>query len=159
MLKNKHLCTWYTVLETFMSNRLSKGALSKQKGSESKVTILIHLWRSQYLKYGFISVISLDPALLSAAFSKKSGGTLFLVFRGARCVVRGAWFRIFSRYFVPLTPPTVFVRSFWNFTGVLRMVWRCTCGFLESWTYFLSLFTHFELRHFFSSNITEVYRE
>ena len=28
------------------------------------------------------------------------------------CVVRGAWFRIFSRYFVPLTPPTVFVRSF-----------------------------------------------
>ena len=39
--------------------------------------------------------------LLSPAFSKKSGGTLFLVFRGA-------WFQIFSRYFVPLTPPTVF---------------------------------------------------
>ena len=29
--------------------------------------------------------------LLSPAFSKKSGGTLFLVFRGAWCVVRGAW--------------------------------------------------------------------
>ena len=64
--------------------------------------------------------------LLSPAFSKKSGGTLFLVFRGAWCVVRGAWcvvrgawrvvrgawFRVFSVYFVPLTPPTVSVRSF-----------------------------------------------
>ena len=29
--------------------------------------------------------------LLSPAFSKKSGGTLFLVFRGAWCVARGAW--------------------------------------------------------------------
>ena len=28
---------------------------------------------------------------LSPAFSKKSGGTLFLVFRGAWCVVRGTW--------------------------------------------------------------------
>ena len=50
--------------------------------------------------------------LLSPAFSKKSGGTLFLVFRGAWCVVRGAWFRVFSGYFVPLTPPTVSVQSF-----------------------------------------------
>ena len=70
---------------------------------------------------------------LSPAFSKKSGGTLFLVFRGAWCVVRGAWrvvrgawrvargawcvvrgawFRVFSGYFVPLTPPTVSVQSF-----------------------------------------------
>ena len=30
--------------------------------------------------------------LLSPAFSKKSGGTLFLVFRGAWRVVHGAWF-------------------------------------------------------------------
>ena len=30
-------------------------------------------------------------ALLSPAFSKKSGGTLFLVFRGAWCVARGVW--------------------------------------------------------------------
>ena len=29
--------------------------------------------------------------LLSPAFSKKSGGTLFLVFRGAWCMARGAW--------------------------------------------------------------------
>ena len=50
--------------------------------------------------------------LFAPAFSKKSGGTLFLVFRGAWCVGRGAWFRVFGRYFVPLTPPTVFVRSF-----------------------------------------------
>ena len=42
------------------------------------------------------------------------------------------WFWVFSRYFVPLTPPTVFVRSFWNFTGVLRMVWRCACGFFQN---------------------------
>ena len=27
-------------------------------------------------------------------------------------VARGAWFRVFSGYFVPLTPPTVSVRSF-----------------------------------------------
>ena len=56
-------------------------------------------------------------ALLSPAFSKKSGGTLFLAFRGE-------WFRISRRYVVPLTPPTVFVRSFWNFTGAFRMAWR-----------------------------------
>ena len=59
-----------------------------------------------------------------------------------------------SRYLVPLTPPTVFGRCFWNFTDALRMVWRYACVFSESWNYFLSLFTRFELRHFLSSNIT-----
>ena len=75
-------------------------------------------------------------------FRRKAEGHCFWfsVGRGVWCVVRGAWFRIFSRYFVPLTPPTVFVRSFWNFTGVLRMVWRYACGFSESWNNFLSLF-------------------
>ena len=70
---------------------------------------------------------------LSPAFSKKSGGTLFLAFvvRGPWCVARSAWFRIFSRYLVPLTPPTVFVRSFWNFTDALRMVWRYADGFFR----------------------------
>ena len=58
-------------------------------------------------------------------FWRKAEGHCFLVFRGA-------WCRIFSRYFVPLTPPTVFVRSFWNFTGVLRMVWRCACVFFQN---------------------------
>ena len=77
--------------------------------------------------------------LLSPAFLKTNGGTLFLAFRGAWCVARGAWyvvrcawFRIFSRYLVPLTPPTVFVRSFWNFTGALGMVWRYACVFLQN---------------------------
>ena len=37
-----------------------------------------------------------------------------------------------SRYLVPLTPPTVFGRSFWNFTGALRMVWRYACGFFQN---------------------------
>ena len=60
----------------------------------------------------FFTSSSEGKAYLSPAFSKKSGGTLFLVFRGAWGVVRGAWFLVFSRYFVPLTPPTVFVRSF-----------------------------------------------
>ena len=36
------------------------------------------------------SIVSLI-SLLSPAFSKKSGGTLFLVFSGAWCVARGAW--------------------------------------------------------------------
>ena len=60
----------------------------------------------------------------SPVFSKKSGGTLFSAFR-----VRGAWFRIFSRYLVPLTPPTVFVRSFRNLTGAFKIVWRYACVF------------------------------
>ena len=62
----------------------------------------------------------------SPPFRRKAEGHCFWFSVG-----RGAWFRIFSRYFVPLTPPTVFVRSFWNFTGVLRMVWRCACGFFR----------------------------
>ena len=36
------------------------------------------------------------------------------------------------RYLVPLTPPTVFVRSFWNFTRAFRMVWRYACGFFQN---------------------------
>ena len=41
-----------------------------------------------------------------------------------------------SRYLVPLTPTTVLSRSFWNFTGALRMVWKYACVFSESWNYF-----------------------
>ena len=57
----------------------------------------------------------------------------FSVGRGAWCVMCGAWCVVpsFSGYFVSLTPPTVSVRSFWNFTGVLRMVWRYACGFFR----------------------------
>ena len=39
--------------------------------------------------------------------------------------------RIWSRYLVPITPTTVLSRSFWNFTGALRMVWRYACGFFR----------------------------
>ena len=39
--------------------------------------------------------------------------------------------RIGSRYLVPVTPTTVFSRSFWNFTGGLRMVWRYACIFFR----------------------------
>ena len=67
-------------------------------------------------------------AVVDPTFSKKSRGILFSAFCGA-C---GAWFRIFSRYLFPLTPPTVFVRSFWNFTGALRMVWRYACVFFQN---------------------------
>ena len=47
-------------------------------------------------------------------FRRKAEGHCFWfsVGRGVWYVARGAWFRIFSRYLVPLTPPTVFVRSF-----------------------------------------------
>ena len=37
------------------------------------------------------AILQKCAGLLSPAFSKKSGGTLFLVFRGAWCVARGAW--------------------------------------------------------------------
>ena len=85
--------------------------------------------------------------LSSLAFSKKSEGTLFLAFRGAWCghawsLMCCAWFRIFSGYLVPLTPPTVFVQSFWNFAGALRMVWRYACvysGILK--LFFIAFFT------------------
>ena len=39
--------------------------------------------------------------------------------------------RIGSRYLVPITPTTVLSRSFWNFTGALRMVWRYACVFFR----------------------------
>ena len=50
---------------------------------------------------------------------------------------------IWSMYLVSATSPTVFGESFWNFTDVLRMVWKYAYCFLESWNYFLSLFSHF----------------
>ena len=60
-------------------------------------------------------------------FRRKAEGHSFWL-----SVACGAWFRIFSRYLVPLTPPTVFVQSFWNFTGALRMVWRYACVFFQN---------------------------
>ena len=48
---------------------------------------------------------------------------------------------IWSMYLVSATPPTVFGESFWNFTGVLRMVWRyayCFFGILK--LFFITFF-------------------
>ena len=65
-----------------------------------------------------------------------------------------------SRYLVPLTPPTVFGWSFWNFTWAFRMAWRYACGFFRILKKFFITFSAFlKLRHFLSSNTTEVYRE
>ena len=50
---------------------------------------------------------------------------------------------IWSMYLVSATPPTVFGESFWNFTGVLRMVWRYAYCFFRILKLFLSLFSHF----------------
>ena len=36
-----------------------------------------------------------------------------------------------SRYLGPVNPTTVLSRSFWNFTGALRLVWRYACGFFR----------------------------
>ena len=51
-----------------------------------------------------------------------------------------------SRYLVPLTPPTVFGWSFWNFTWAFRMAWRYACGFFQiPEIIFLHLFRIFNL--------------
>ena len=67
---------------------------------------------------------------------------LFEVVRGVWCVVRGAWFWVYSRYLVSTTPPTVFNQSFWNFTGVFIMVWRCACAFYSILKLFFFQFFH-----------------
>ena len=51
---------------------------------------------------------------------------------------------IWSMYLVSATPPTVFGESFWNFTGVLRMVWRYAYCFFR----ILKLFFYHFLRIF-----------
>ena len=48
---------------------------------------------------------------------------------------------IWSMYLVWATPPTVFGESFWNFTGVLRMVWRYAyCFFRILKLFFITFF-------------------
>ena len=66
---------------------------------------------------------------------------------------------IWSMYLVSATPPTVFGESFWNFTDVLRMVWRYAYCFFRILKLFLSLFTHFYFRHFSSPYTTDMYME
>ena len=77
------------------------------------------------------------PVFVPHLFKEKRRDTVFGFPWWVAC---GEWFRVFSRYLVPLTPPTVFVRSFWNFTGALRMVWRYACGFFQNPE---SIFYHF----------------
>ena len=53
---------------------------------------------------------------------------------------------IWSMYLVSATPPTVFGESFWNFTGVLRMVWRYAyCFFRILKLFFITFFAFFNL--------------
>ena len=53
---------------------------------------------------------------------------------------------IWSMYLVSATPPTVFGESFWNFTGVLRMVWRYAyCFFRILKLFFITFFRIFNL--------------
>ena len=48
---------------------------------------------------------------------------------------------IWSMYLVSATPPTVFGESFWNFTDVLRMVWRYAyCFFRILKLFFITFF-------------------
>ena len=48
---------------------------------------------------------------------------------------------IWSMYLVSATPPTVFGESFWNFTGVLKMVWRYAyCFFRIQKLFFITFF-------------------
>ena len=79
-------------------------------------------------------------------FRRKAEGHCFRL-----SVVRGAWFRIFSRYLVPSTPPTVFGQSFWNFTGAFAMVWRFACGFFRILKlFFITFFRIFNLDIFWA---------
>ena len=53
---------------------------------------------------------------------------------------------IWSMYLVSATPPTVFGESFWNFTDVLRMVWRYAyCFFRILKLFFITFFRIFNL--------------
>ena len=53
---------------------------------------------------------------------------------------------IWSMYLVSATPPTVFGESFWNFTGVLRMVWRYAyCFFRILKLFFITFLRIFNL--------------
>ena len=53
--------------------------------------------------------------------------------------------RIGSRYLDPVTPTTVLSRSFWNFTGALRMAWRYACVFFRILKFFF--ITGFQLQY------------
>ena len=56
---------------------------------------------------------------------------------------------IWSMYLVSATPPTVFGESFWNFTDVLRMIWRYAyCFFRILKLFFITFFAFLTLTFF-----------
>ena len=63
---------------------------------------------------------------------------------------------IWSIYLVSATPPTVFGKSFWNFTVVFRMVWRYAYCFLRILKLF---FLHFNLDIFSSLYAVNVWKK
>ena len=67
---------------------------------------------------------------------------------------------IWSMYLVSATPLTVFGESFWNFTDVLRMVWRYAyCFFQNTEIIFYHFFRIFNLDIFSSPYTTDMYME
>ena len=58
------------------------------------------------------AMVTAHVPLFTPAFSKKSEGTRYWTYRCALYVTRGAWFRVYIRYLVSATPPTVLGRSF-----------------------------------------------
>ena len=62
-----------------------------------------------------------------------------------------------SRYLVCATPPRVLCRSFWNFTSVFVMVWKCACGLDIIFRLTFVTFPHFELSHNWGANSIKVY--
>ena len=108
-----------------------------------------------------IIVSATPPTVLGQSFSNFTG-VLRMVWRYAYCFFQNPeiifyhFFPIFnldifralilqiciwSMYLVSATPPTVFGESFWNFTGVLRMVWRYAyCFFRILKLFFITFF-------------------
>ena len=63
---------------------------------------------------------------------------------------------IWSKYLVSATPPTVFGESFWNFTGVLRMVWRYAYCFFRILKLFFITFYAFLTQDIFRALILQI---
>ena len=66
----------------------------------------------------FMSSLVVVVVLLSPAFSKKSGGTLFSAFRSAWCVVRGSGFIVGT--LSPQLLPQFLANPFETLQGLLR---------------------------------------
>ena len=107
------LTFWLTIFQSYMLPLFFSGLLSYLIGMKRRASRCFPLKRdnSHFLHYlKNPSIMSLGIFLVSFCpppFRRKVEGHCFWFSVG-----RGAWFRVFSRYFVPLTPPTVFVRSF-----------------------------------------------